>query len=73
LNWTVTASPAAESDIAESIDWYESRSAGLGGHLIEALQTLRRRLEANPYRFPLAHREARRASLRRFPYIRSFA
>jgi len=72
LSWKVTTSPAAESDIAEAIDWYESKSAGLGSRFLAELRDLRERLEANPFQFPLAHREARRASLRRFPYILIF-
>jgi toxin ParE1/3/4 len=72
LNWTVTASPAAESEIAEAIDWYESKSAGLGGSLLEEIQRLRTRLATNPFQFPLIHRESRRASLRRFPHILIF-
>jgi toxin ParE1/3/4 len=72
LTWTVTASSAAESDLVEAIDWYEQQSAGLGAQLLEEVAALRERLATNPFQFPVLYRDARRASLRRFPYILIF-
>jgi toxin ParE1/3/4 len=72
LTWTVTASSAAESDLVEAIDWYEQQSAGLGAQLLEEVAALRERLATNPFQVPVLYRDARRASLRRFPYILIF-
>jgi toxin ParE1/3/4 len=65
---TVVFTPAAESDVSEAIDWYEEHAPGLGARLLSELDDVVLRIEENPRQFPLMHRDARRALLRRFPY-----
>jgi plasmid stabilization system protein ParE len=60
---------AAELDIQDAYDWYESQRAGLGGEFLAALTSTRDRVLDYPYSYPVLHRDVRRVLLpRRFPY-----
>lgn len=60
--------PAAEADIAEAALWYESRSLGLGGEFVRAVDVCLTEIRRNPESFPQIYKTTRRALLRRFPY-----
>jgi plasmid stabilization system protein ParE len=72
VTWTVSATAAAEADIAEAVDWYEDQAPGMGSRLLADVNRLIERISANPFRFPPVYRDARKASLRRFPYVLIF-
>ena len=72
MTWLVTTSQSAEQDIEEASDWYEERSTGLGQQLIDDVRALRRRIARNPMQFSEAGLGARKARLRRFPYLLFF-
>ena len=63
---------AAEADVLEAALWYEQRSPGLGTEFLRAVDVTFAEIVRTPERFPLVHRETRRALLRRFPYSISF-
>ncbi|MBU4270394.1 MAG: type II toxin-antitoxin system RelE/ParE family toxin [Planctomycetes bacterium] len=60
--------PEAEADLNEIYWWYERRREGLGADFLlcfeEALEKTRRHHDL----YPLVHKTARRAWMRRFPY-----
>ena len=58
----------AEADITGAALWYEQRSPGLGAEFLRAVDVILAEIPRMPERYPLVHREARRALLRRFPY-----
>jgi toxin ParE1/3/4 len=61
--------PAAELDIQDAYDWYESQRPALGEEFLAALTSTRDRILEYPQGFPVVHRTLRRALLpRRFPY-----
>ena len=60
--------PAAAADIEEAFLWYERRRKGLGEEFLRSLQSALDNVAAHPTRYPVVHRETRRALLRRFPY-----
>jgi len=60
---------AAELDLAAVEDWYESQRQGLGGEFREAVDAAIARIADNPLAYPERYRGARRAVLRRFPYV----
>ena len=60
---------AAELDLAGIEDWYESQQPGLGAEFRQAIDELFGRIGENPKAFPERYRGARRALLRRFPYV----
>ena len=60
---------AAEADIAQAARWYEQRSPGLGSEFLRAVEVTLAEIVRMPARYPLVRGNARRALLRRFPYI----
>jgi len=58
----------AEADIAEGCDWYELKRSGLGNKFIEEVSATIDAVHAEPLRFPVIHRQLRRAIVHRFPY-----
>lgn len=61
-------SEAAESDLHEAFDWYESQLSGLGDRLLTHVQKSLDSISENPSMFPRIHRETRRALVHRFPF-----
>jgi plasmid stabilization system protein ParE len=59
---------AAEQDVVDAVDWYEHQAPGVGVRLLAEITAVIVRIASNPRQFPLAHKDARRALLRRFPY-----
>ena len=59
---------AAETDIAGAALWYEARARGLGADFLRAVDVALAEVERMPERFPIVHRDCRRALLRRFPF-----
>ena len=60
--------PQAEDEVLEVRQWYEARRPGLGEDFGAAVDQVIERIMANPFAFPRAHAETRRAVLARFPY-----
>jgi plasmid stabilization system protein ParE len=60
--------PEAEAELAEAVEWYESRVQGLGSDVLLAIDAAVAGILGNPLQHPLVHKTVRRALLRRFPY-----
>jgi plasmid stabilization system protein ParE len=60
---------AAELDLAEIEDSYEGQRPGLGREFREVVDAAIARIADNPLAYPERYRGARRAVLRRFPYL----
>jgi plasmid stabilization system protein ParE len=60
--------PAAAADIEEAYLWHEKQQVGRGEEFLAAVDSLLGEIVAHPTTYPVIHREARRALLRRFPY-----
>ena len=60
--------PAAAGDVEDAYQWYEAQQSGLGEEFLEAVRAMMESVVATPERFPVVHRQTRRALLRRFPY-----
>jgi len=60
--------PEAERDIADAALWYEARAQGLGFDFLRLVDACLSDIRRTPGRFPVVHRDLRRALLRRFPY-----
>jgi plasmid stabilization system protein ParE len=60
--------PEAEQDLADAAAWYEEQLPGLGNRFLdEVLSTFSAIAEA-PHRYPMLHRDTRRALIHRFPF-----
>ncbi len=60
--------PAADRDVVEAVDWYESQLPGLETRFFEDLDWVLSRIEESRDQFPNVYRDAHRALLRRFPF-----
>lgn len=65
--------PDAERDICEAKHGYEAHRPGLGSELAAELDSAIAAVTDHPDTFRLVRRDARRALLRRFPYVLLFA
>jgi plasmid stabilization system protein ParE len=64
--------PAAEADIEEAALWYELRSLGLGAEFLRAVDVCFEQIRRSPKSFQQIYKSARRARIRRFPYVAYF-
>jgi plasmid stabilization system protein ParE len=60
--------PEAEIDLADACAWYEARQLGLGADFLVEIDKMFSRIEEAPTRYPIVHRNIRRALAPRFPY-----
>ncbi|MBI2440052.1 MAG: type II toxin-antitoxin system RelE/ParE family toxin [Lentisphaerae bacterium] len=68
MNLELIVRAEAEAEMAAAFDWYEGRLSGLGTQFLLAVDAALHGIVRNPLQFPLVHKTARRALLRRFPY-----
>jgi plasmid stabilization system protein ParE len=72
MNRKVILRPEAEAELAEAVDWYESRGKGLGADFMRAVDAAMAAIERNPEQYQIVKGQVpakvRRAVLRRFPY-----
>ena len=64
----LSVNPQAEKEALEAAKWYEARSRGLGAAILEIIEQSLDGIQENPFRFPIAFRDIRKALLKRFPY-----
>jgi hypothetical protein len=60
----------AADEVRGARDWYERRAPGLGKRFINAVDHVLGGVAERPQRYPLVHRDIRRAMARPFPYSR---
>ena len=60
--------PSAKKDIKESVIYYEEKKEGLGGEFIDEVNLKIQEIAEKPEKYPIFHKEARKASLKRFPF-----
>lgn len=60
--------PAAAADIDAAALWYQRQRAGLGDEFLAVLRSTLEEVAQHPFRYPVIHRDTRRALMRRFPY-----
>ncbi len=68
MSWRVFIRAAAEADLREAQEWYESQRPGLSDEFLLSVADALTRLEQSPELFPLYYRGFRRVLTRRFPY-----
>jgi len=61
--------PDAEADLLSAFEWYEERRAGLGLDFMLCIEATLGSIVERPKSFPRIRRSARRALVRRFPYL----
>jgi plasmid stabilization system protein ParE len=68
VSWRVTIRPAAQTDLEEAREWYESKRPGLGDEFLLSIADALSRLEESPEQFPVYYKDFRRVLTDRFPY-----
>ena len=68
MAFEIIITPFAESDIKQSIKYYNSKSERLGKNFIEEVDSIFERIKYNPELFPIALDKTRKAVVKRFPY-----
>ncbi|MCL4553908.1 MAG: type II toxin-antitoxin system RelE/ParE family toxin [Actinobacteria bacterium] len=66
--YSLIVRPDAEADITDAALWYETQAPGLGYDFLRSVDVCLADVAREPQRFPVIHRNMRRAILRRFPY-----
>lgn len=64
----VVIRPEAERDLADAYLWYEEKRPGLGERYLLSVEAALTAIQRHAESFPVVHKQARRALLRRFPY-----
>jgi plasmid stabilization system protein ParE len=70
--FNVIFTQAARRELIDAQDWYEGEAPGLGSRFRVAIDATIQRMSANPLQFPVVFKNARRALVRRFPYMLFF-
>jgi plasmid stabilization system protein ParE len=70
--YPVIFTQAARAELIDAQDWYENEASGLGRRFRVAVDSIIRRMSANPQQFPVVYKSIRRALLRHFPYALMF-
>ncbi|MFP4181862.1 type II toxin-antitoxin system RelE/ParE family toxin [Thiohalospira sp.] len=58
----------AEVDLREAGAWYEAQRPSLGQAFLDEVQTAFEQIGEEPFRYPVLHRDTRRALIHRFPF-----
>lgn len=62
----------AEKDIDRIFDWYEAKLPGLGAAFLEEMDLALGRILNRPLSYQIKYKNARRATIQRFPYEITF-
>jgi plasmid stabilization system protein ParE len=68
MNRKLILRPEAEAELAEAVDWYETRGKGLGADFMRAVDATMATIHRSPDQYQIIRGQVRRAVLRRFPY-----
>ncbi len=68
INFELVITRRAQIDIDEIFVWYEEQQVGLGERFIQAFEKALNKINKNPYYASNIEKEARSASLKKFPY-----
>jgi len=60
--------PIAYNDIDEAIEWYESKSKGLGKRFLFEIEQLIVKISESPFNYSIYHKTVRRILFSKFPY-----
>jgi len=69
MNYTILFKEEAELDLLNSIEWYESKQAGLGEQFLQEVNSNIQLIQKSPYLFQVKQRHKRFCPLKQFPFI----
>ncbi len=66
---TIRFLPEADRELHEALEWYAEQKVGLETEFMRCIDEAICRILANPKMYPIAIKNARKALVKRFPYI----
>lgn len=68
MNRNVRLREEADQDLAAAASWYEQQRAGLGHELLDEALAVFQLIAEQPLKYPVVHRDTRRALMTHFPF-----
>jgi len=68
MTLAVRLRPEAARDLSDAAVWYEEQLPGLGHQFLDEVVVALSTIAGAPVRFPIVHRNTRRALIQRFPF-----
>lgn len=68
MTFEVRLRPETEQDLSDAAVWYEERLSGLGHQFLDEVLAALTSIAEAPLRYPIIHRNTRRALIHRFPF-----
>ena len=68
MPYQLRISSAAETDIREAYEYYETCRQGLGQDFILCIEASLNKITKNPNRYPVVHKNIHRILVKRFPF-----
>lgn len=68
MAYKVDFHPEAETDLDESLEYFESQKTGLAQQFFNDYKATENRIAANPQQFPIEEEDIHKANLSRFPF-----
>jgi plasmid stabilization system protein ParE len=68
MNLNVRLREEADQDLAAAASWYEQQRAGLGHEFLDEALSVFQLIAEQPLKYPVVHRDTRRALMTRFPF-----
>lgn len=69
MSYGIKIIPDAQTDVRETIDWYNEQKDGLGRRFLQSLAATVRILSENPKIFQVKYKNTRQAPVRGFPFL----
>lgn len=69
MSLAIELTDEAWKDAFHAVKWYDEQKPGLGNRFIEYLDKTLKKISENPTAFKKVYRQARQASLQKFPYV----
>jgi hypothetical protein len=69
MNFTVEYNPDFFNDIAQAVDWYNEKQAGLGDRLLINVKKQTANLSTSAMHFAVKYDDIRCFSIEKFPYL----
>ena len=69
MSYRVIFHPEAETELYESVIWYEEVLSGLGGEFLKEVEKIIHHLNLHPFIYSKKKKNYREAVLRKFPFV----
>lgn len=68
MKYKILVRPEAETELMESVYWYEEKIKGLGSSFLLSVEASLESISRTPEAYPKVYKNIRRALIRKFPF-----